>query len=302
MTANGTRVAVIVNPAAAGGRGLRMLPRIVATLQEIGDHPHLHITNAPGEAIEVARRFADDRVRLVVAVGGDGTVNEVANGLLRALPGHECALGVIPAGRGADLARTLGLPPGPEEATAFLCRAVPRLIDTGEARFADGSTRSFINVAGLGIDSMVAYHASRSRLPGDKAPYLQGVVSAVLRYRNVPMRVDADGQQFTGRMLAVIVANGQFFGGGFQIVPEAVLDDGRLDLAVIGDISGLELLRQVPRVYRGTHGDHPRFSHMACGAISVTPESPLQVQLDGELAGTAPVTFTVRPASLRIAG
>lgn len=299
---DGTRVALIVNPAAAGGRGLRMLPRIVATLAEIGERHHLHITEAPGEAIEVARRFAVDRLRLVIAVGGDGTVNEVTNGLLGAGSDHECALGIIPAGRGADLARTLKLPHEPADATRFLCGAATRLIDTGEARFHDGSTRSFVNVAGLGFDSMVAYHAARSRLPGDKAPYLQGVASAVLRYRNVTIQVDADGQRFEGRMLAVIVANGQYFGGGFQIVPGAAIDDGRLDLAVIGDISGLELLRQVPRVYRGTHGDHEQFTHVPCGSITVTPEVPLNVQLDGELAGTAPVTFEVRPSSLRIAG
>ena len=301
MTADRRPVGVILNPAAGGGRTLRLLPRLVYALRDLDELHHVHVTAAPGEATEVARRFAADRMRLVVAVGGDGTLNEVANGLLAAGP-HDVALGVVPAGRGADFARTLGAPRDVAAALVRICGATPRRVDIGRVAFADGSSRVFVNVAGLGFDAAVAERAAGSRLPGGKAPYLRGVAGALLRYRHLRAAIDADGTCFAGTVLSVIVANGRYFGGGFKIVPEAAIDDGRLDLAILGDVSRVDLIRQVPRVYRGTHVDHPKFTHLPARAIRVETAEPARVQLDGELAGWAPATFTVEAAALRVAG
>ena len=295
-------VGVILNPAAGGGRALRLLPRLVAALRDCGEAHHVHVTAAPGEATDVARRFAGDGMRLVVAVGGDGTLNEVANGLLSAEAPAPVALGVVPAGRGADFARTLAAPCDPAAALARACRSTPLPIDVGRATFADGSTRVFVNVGGLGFDAAVAERAAGSRLPGSKAPYLRGLAGALVGYRNRHVAVDADGALVTGTVLAVIVANGRYFGGGFKIVPDAAVDDGRLDLAIVGDISRLDLLRQVPRLYRGAHVAHPKFTHLTARSIRVESAEPSRVQLDGELVGTAPVTFTVESGALRIAG
>ena len=297
----GAAIGVILNPRAGGGRALRLLPRVVAALRELDELHHVHVTAAPGEAIEVARRFAGDGMRLVVAVGGDGTLNEVANGLLAA-EGGQVPLGVVPAGRGADFVRTLDGPKDPAAALARICRVEPRPVDVGRATFADGTSRAFVNVGGLGFDAAVAVRAAHSRLPGSTIPYLRGLAGALVRYRNLPMTVDADGARFAGLIRSVVVANGKFFGGGMKIVPDAALDDGLLDLAILGDLTRLDLVRNVPRVYRGTHVTHPKFTHLTARSIRVEGAAPAQVQLDGELVGTAPVTFTVEPGALLVAG
>jgi diacylglycerol kinase family enzyme len=226
----------------------------------------------------------------------------VANGLLASETRDKVALGVVPAGRGPGVARMLGGARGPEAALARACRTPPRAVDVGLATFAGGAARYFVNVAGLGFDAAVAERAAASRLPGTTAPYLGGLLAALSRHRNRQMMVAADGTAFAGPALAVVVANGRYFGGGFAIVPSAAIDDGLLDLALIGDLSRLELLRVVPRVYRGRHVDHPRFTHLAARSVRVETAGPARVQLDGEVVGCAPVTFSVAPGALRLAG
>lgn len=294
MTTEGP-LGVIVNPRANGGRAIRSLPRLTRALAATGWCYHIHVTSAPGDATIAARRFAGQGMRLVLAVGGDGTINEVANGLL----GHdETCLGVVPAGRGADLMRTLGPRHRPLAAVAGLCTAPPRRIDLGLATFGDGATRAFVNIAGVGFDAEVARRTIRSRLPGRHTPYLTGLASAVITYRNRRMTVTIDGEPITGTMRAVLAANGQFFGGGFQIVPGARIDDGILNVAIIGDIGRLDLLRTVPRLYRGQHTAHPCFRQAPARLVHVESAVAALVELDGEVAGRTPVTFSVLPAAL----
>ena len=291
---------IVLNPTAGGGRAAKLLPTVVSTLRRLERPRHLHDTTAPAEATIVARQFVADGVSLVVAVGGDGTVNEVANGLLAAASG--AALGVLPAGRGVDFARSVGTPRNADAALERIVRATPRPIDVGRATFGDGSSRAFVNVAGLGFDAVVAERVARSRLPGSTVPYVSGLLGALIRYRNLDVAIEVDGERIDGRALAVVVANGRYFGGGMKIVPEADLADGLIDLAILGDLSKSDLLRNVPRVYRGTHVSHPKFRHRTAHEVRVTTAEPAPVQLDGEVVGAAPVTFTVEPGALLLAG
>jgi len=293
-------VGVVLNPTAGGGRAAKLLPEVVSTLRRLQRSRHVYVTTAPAEATTVARQFAADGVALVVAVGGDGTVNEVANGLLDA--SSAAVLAVLPAGRGADFARSVGTPRNADAALERIVRATPRPIDVGRATFTDGSSRAFVNVAGLGFDAAVAARASRSRLPGSTVPYVSGLVGALARYRNLDVAIEIDGERIDGRALSVVVANGRYFGGGMKIVPDADLADGLIDLAILGDLSKSDLLRNVPRVYRGTHVTHPKFTHRTAREIRVTTTEPARVQLDGEVVGAAPVTFTVEAGALMFAG
>ena len=293
-------VGVVLNPTAGGGRAAKLLPEVVATLRRLSCDRHLHVTTAPGEATTVARQFAADGVSLVVAVGGDGTVNEVANGLLGA--GPDTSLGVLAAGRGADFARTLGSPRHADAALERIVHATPRRIDVGRATFADGSSRAFINVAGLGFDAAVAERAAGSRLPGSTVPYVSALLGALARYHNLDVVIEVDGERIDGRALSIVVANGRYFGGGMKIAPDADLTDGLLDLAVLGDLAKTDLLRNVPRVYRGTHVTHPKFTHRTAREIRVATPEPAPIQLDGEVVGAAPVVFTVEPGALWLAG
>jgi YegS/Rv2252/BmrU family lipid kinase len=234
----------------------------------------------------------------VVAVGGDGTVNEVANGLL--LGGGTCALGVIPAGRGSDFARTLRVSRNVAEAITAFGKRTARRVDVGRVDYADGTSRFFVNAAGLGFDGTVAEIATATRLPGSTLPYLHGVIGAILRYRNVPVTIEADGRRATGRACSVIVSNTPFVGGGMKLAPSADIADGLLDLAVLGDLTKLDLIRNVPKVYRGTHVDDPKFTHSLVRRVRIETTSPILVQLDGELAGHPPVTFSVEPGALTV--
>jgi diacylglycerol kinase (ATP) len=293
-------VAVILNPAAGGGKGLRMLPRVAAALRALGEPHHVHVTAAPGEATKVARRFAADGMRVVIAVGGDGTVNEVANGLIGA--GGETALAVIAAGRGSDFVLNLGSPRAVEAAVERAVKGQVRRIDAARATFGDGTSRLFVNAGGLGFDAAVAERAAGSRLPGSTIPYVRGVLGALLRYRNVPVAIEADGTLVTGLACLALVANGERLGGGMKLVPGAALDDGLLDLAIVGDVGKLDLLRNLPGIYRGKHVDHPKFTHLTARRIRIECERPTRVQLDGELIGESPVTFSVEPGALLVAG
>ncbi len=296
------RIGVILNPTAGSGRSLAQLPRIVATLSRLRCAHHVHVTTAPGEATSVARAFADRGYRLVIAVGGDGTVNEVLNGLLASV--SDTALGVLPAGRGSDFARGTGSGDGLELTLERLVGGRRRRIDVGRADFDDGSTRAFVNVAGLGFDAVVAQRAARSRLPGPTLAYLTALGTTLARYRNIDVSIVADDRHLDGPVCSVLAANGRYFGGGMLIAPAADLTDGSLDLAILGDLSKMDLIRNVPKVYRGTHVDHPKF--MTTKVRSVRVESPPAqrplVQLDGEVVGHTPVTFTVEPHRLVLAG
>jgi diacylglycerol kinase family enzyme len=258
---------IIVNPRAGNGRALELLPRVVDGLGVDAAVRHVHVTAAPREATAIARRFVADGFGLVVAVGGDGTVNEVANGLVDPRGGTKTRLGIVPAGRGADLVRGLGWRREPAAALARIRRGAARTIDLGRATFGDGASRVFVNVAGVGLDAAASALAARSRLPGGIAPYLSSAAGALLRHGSYPMTVDVDGARVAGPMRAVIVANGGFFGGGLRIVPGAALDDGWLDAALVGDVSWIDLVRNARRVYRGTHVEHPKLTLLPGRAV-----------------------------------
>lgn len=302
MTRRGAPGGVIVNPAAGIGRARRALWPVREALERHGRSARVHVTTAPRDAIAGTARFAEEGCELVLAVGGDGTINEVANGLLDA--GRRVSLGIVPAGRGSDFVRTLGGPKDVSGSAAAALTAVPRLIDAGRATLDAGTSRWFVNAAGVGLDAEVADRVASSRLPGTLLPYLGGVLGAVAQFCPPVLRVETDGAAaWDGPAWSVAIANGRYVGGGMAVVPTADLADGCLDLAAVGGVPRRELLRHAPRVYRGTHVGHPRFWQSAAGTVQVETLDgrPARVQLDGEAIGTAPVRFTVVPAVLRVA-
>lgn len=293
-------VAVILNPAAGAGKTLKLLPRVSAALQALGKPYHLHVTTRAGEAPEVARQLAQEGPSVIIAAGGDGTINEVVNGIVAS--GRQIPLGVVAGGHGSDFARTISAPADVEKAIRRAVSGIHRPIDLGRVTFDDGTSRLFINVAGLGFDAEVAERAHHSRLPGGKLPYLTALAGALLQFQNLEVAVAFDGHQLTQRAVFVTIANAKYFGGGLQITPMAAIDDGLLDLAIIGDLGKFELLGQVPRVYRGAHTNHPKFAHHRVRTVRIETATPARVQVDGELIGAAPVTFSVEPGALCLAG
>jgi YegS/Rv2252/BmrU family lipid kinase len=237
----------------------------------------------------------------VVAVGGDGTVNEIASGLV----GTGCELAVVPRGTGVDFGRTYGIPTRFDDAVRVALEGATREIDAGRVGFRAWSGEPgeawFVNIAGVGMSGAVAKRTNESsKALGGKASYLWSTLAVFARWQNTEVRVQVDGEQRSGRMHEVVVANGRYLAGGMKMCPEASPDDGLFDVLVIGDVTKADLVRTLPKIYRGTHLPHPKAELLRGATVSVESEDALPIQLDGEQPGTTPVRFEVVPRALRL--
>ncbi len=236
-----------------------------------------------------------------MVVGGDGTVNEVVNGIAGR---EEVELAVIPRGTGWDFGRTYGIPRRLEDAVEVALRGRTRVIDLGRARYRrDGSDGEslFANIASAGMSGAIAKRSNESsKALGGKASYLWATLAVFSRWRSDEMRVTVGGEKRGGRMHDVIVANGRYFGGGMKICPEAEPDDGLFDVLLIGDLAKRDLLLTLPKTYRGKHLPHPKAELLRGAVVELETPEPLPVELDGEQPGTTPARFEVVPQALRL--
>jgi YegS/Rv2252/BmrU family lipid kinase len=243
---------------------------------------------------------------LVVAVGGDGTINEVVNGLLgsAAPPAITTRLGLLPMGTGGDLRRTLGIPRDVDAAAAILRSGRSRRVDAGRVTCAVGGetvTRHFINVADAGIGGEVAGLVNRGfRLVNGETTFTAAGAIALLRWRNKRMRLLVDGAVSSVIAQQVIVANCEYAGGGMRIAAGALPDDGLLDVIVIGDVGKLDTLGLMASVRKGTHLGHPKIFRRLGRHIEISSDEHVGVDLDGECPGTLPATFDVVPSALEV--
>lgn len=290
---------VVINPEAGGGRTRRLWPSLRDRLSRLGFDFDFAETTGPGTASNLAKRAVEEGWRLVVAVGGDGTVNEVVNGLTDATGRARASLGAVLTGRGRDTCRNIGLPVNPEEAAQRIVAGEEVTLDLGAAEWEDGRRRYFLNAAGAGLDGAVAERTQRGSNRG-RFSYPLALLQALLVHRPGPAKVCLDGQPlWSGPTTAAVVANGRYYGGGMKIAPAADTADGRLDLIVLRNAGRLELLCWLPAVYRGKHLRNPKVTVHRGHTISVEATPPLPVHLDGEIAGKTPVRFSVRPKALR---
>jgi diacylglycerol kinase (ATP) len=296
---------VIVNPVASGGRVGRQWPQLCQTLQQGGLAFDAELTHYPGHASAIARKALDEGFRYFVAVGGDGTVHEVVNGLVveRRIP-PEVTLSIIPGGTGSDFVRVLGISRDPAQACQTTLGSQTRAVDIGEMEcMRDGRPiiRYFVNVAGLGFDGETAVRVNRmSKRISGTLPYLTGLVVTLLSYANKDVQLTVDGQPLAGRWNSVIICNGQYFGGGMWIGPHAAADDGIFDVVLLKDLNKVEFLLNVPRVYKGTHLTHPKVQSLQGREAHVEARQRMFIQAEGELVGEAPATFRLIPGALNL--
>jgi len=315
---------LIVNPVSANGKTAGRWPPVQGLLRTQGlEFDHV-FTERPGHASELARQAVAEGCTLIVAVGGEGTLNEVVNGLVGpegAVP-PDVVLGIIPSGTGTDFVRTLGIPRDCLQACQRLLRAETTAVDLGEVEYAplgpaagagQGLTASyppaeiglrhryFINVAGLGFDGEVAERVNRSsKALGGTIPYLTNLFITLVSYQNKHVELTMDGQTARRRLNSVIVSNGRYFGGGMFIAPHADLQDGLFDVIILGDLNKLEFTQNVPKVYNGTHLTHPKVSEHRAREVRVVSQERMLIQADGELVGMAPATFRLLPQAIRV--
>lgn len=296
---------VIVNPVAGASTTYRKWPRISELLHHIGFPFEFQYTEGVGHAIELAREAASGGCQFLVAVGGDGTVNEVANGILLSRGLRNATIGIISTGTGGDFIRSAGIDRDYIKACSSLAGTRRRLIDVGVVEYhKDGQIceRFFINSAGVGFDAAVA--ETSNRLPkflGGTIPYIMGLLKSLVGYRNKPVVMKVDDREESGRMLSVVVANGCYFGGGMRVAPQADIADGLLDIIAVGDMGKMELLRAFPTIYKGTHINHPKVRTEKATRVDICSTEKLLVHADGEFLGEGPVSFRLMPSALSIA-
>jgi YegS/Rv2252/BmrU family lipid kinase len=301
------RPVVIVNPRSGGGLNEKHWASVLGPLTDGLGVFDTRFTEAPGHARTIAHEESAAGRKLVVALGGDGTISEVADGLVTAGGGAE--MGVIPRGTGGDFRRTLGIENELFAAAERVRKSVPRKVDVGRIRFvAHGggeTTRHFINVASFGFSSAVAQRANdSSKRLGGRFSFLSAVVRSLLTYDNAEVTVSVDGGEARRMtLLLAAVGNGRFFGGGMKICPEAKLDDGSFDLVAVGDLGRLEVLAKIHRIYSGDHLSMKEVRSVRCRNLRVAPVEPeveIPVEVDGETPGRLPASFEILEGALRL--
>ena len=296
----------LVNPASANGATGRKWAEIAHRAAVAGLRGETLMSQAPGQITDLARQAAEAGARRLVVVGGDGTVNEAVNGLLRADRASPPELAVLPSGTGRDFSRSQRIPGRLDRAIAVARDGVVRTIDAGRARYAawDGSEQEmfFANIASAGLSGAVARRANAtSKALGGKASFFWALVAVFARWQNTEITVGlADGERRSGVMTNVVVANGDYHGGGMWLCPEAKADDGLFDVLVIGDVTKADFVGNVAKIYRGTHLSHPKIELLRSAQVTVESPVDLPVELDGEQPGTTPVAFDIVPRALRV--
>jgi diacylglycerol kinase (ATP) len=297
-------VVFLVNPASGNGATGKRWPELAHRAAQLGLAGETLFSERPGHLIELAERAAREGADLVVAVGGDGTLNETVNGLMRA--GTKTELATIPLGTGMDFVRTYGIPTKFEAAVRTAVEGVTRTIDVGRVSYrewsgADGE-RYFANVGSVGMSAAVAQRANgMSKVLGGRVTFFYALTRVFFEWQNTDVCVDLDdGTRREGRMHDVIVANGQWHGGAMRLAPEALPDDGVFDIVLIGDVTKRDFITTSPKLYKGTYLAHPKIDLLRSSAVGVDAPERLPIELDGEQVGTTPARFEVVPAALRV--
>lgn len=291
-----TGYAVIINPTAGRARSV-----VSATRSALDAHSIAHDIHVPADvgqlATVVEAEVAAGR-RSFVAVGGDGTVNALVNELMRFEWNAPPILGVLPAGTGCDLVRTFAIPQDIRAAAAHLAGTSTYLVDVGQVEGSFGS-RYFLNVGQAGVAAAAARSAANVPAVLGRRRYILGFVGALPGFRRTEVVVEAGRRRFEGEALAVIFANGQFFGGGFNIAPRATLVDGELDVQVFS-ARKRDAARLVPRVARGMHLRDPTVRRFSVPEVSIETALPWPVEVDGDFVGNTPIVARVVPGQISL--
>jgi diacylglycerol kinase (ATP) len=307
---------VIMNPSSASGSTGKSWPRLASELRTHFGAFQVSFTKKRGDAMALAAEAARKQVKLVIACGGDGTISEVANGIISS--GKDVELAILPSGTGGDFRRTLGIPTRARDAAQIIRNGKSRQIDVGRVSFVSKTgqqaSRHFLGVASFGMSAEIVErvkHGGPAWLPKDGARWLSGPVSFGVSMLKTAMQstgsrviVQLDDEHERHLTVAnLCIANARYFGGGMKIAPNARLDDGKFDVVSIGDIGAIKIITNAPRLYTGLHLSMDEVGHVLARKVSARPankndEIPLEV--DGELPGRLPATFQIVPNALLV--
>jgi YegS/Rv2252/BmrU family lipid kinase len=283
-------IRLIVNPSAGAGRAAKLLPGVEMALRSHGLSFRVDRTTSIEHARELARA-ARDAGELAVAMGGDGLAGAVAG----ELQGTDTVMGLLPGGRGNDLARKLGIGHDPVAAVAIVAAGKERRIDVAEA-----GGRVYVGILSAGFDSDVNEIANATRLPLGTQVYAYGALRALWTWKPADWEVTVDGTRHAFTGYAVAVANSGVFGGGMWLVPDASLEDGMLDVALTAHRPRRDYLRGLNKVFKGTHVNDPGFTIVRGREIAFSASRPFTAYADGDPIADLPTTVRVLPGALRV--
>lgn len=304
------KVMFVVNPISGHGRTRNRWEEIAAALQGQGLEYGVRHTEAPLHASLITRQAILNDYNCIVAVGGDGTLNEVLNGFYREgrLLSPDTLLSALPTGTGSDVARVFDFPKRLEDLRRFWEESY-KTCDLVEATFSgwngEEKNRFLLNIADVGLGSETCLRVNRnSKYMGGFASFLSGAISSIIRFKNHSLSVEIDGREvYAGPSALVAVANGRFFGGGMMIAPDARIDDGMLDVVILKEFSKPELLYNIPKVYKGRHVNHPKVLIERGQNVIIRSRDELALEMEGEVPGRGrQASFTLQTAALKIVG
>jgi len=288
-------VIVVANPTAGRGKGGRLIGRVDAILNEIGVDHEIRVSTSAADLERLAREAGEQGARVVAALGGDGTVGLAANGIL----GTGAALAVLPAGTGDDFARAIGTRPL-DAATRLLADPVIRSIDVIKLT-AGVETRHYVCVAGAGFDSEVSETANAMKKGlGATGTYIAAVLKTLPRFVPAAFHMQVDDRLIDVHAMVVVLGNSTSYGGGMKVTPAALLNDGELDICIVGAMKTGAFLRAFPKVFRGTHTDHPKVTMLRGKTVKLEADRRVNVFADGERVGPLPAVFEVLPQALPV--
>lgn len=298
---------VIVNPNAGNRKGKKDWERI----SELFCRENIPIvpvfTLRKGHAIEYTREAIDSGFRKFISVGGDGTLNEIINGIFtqEKIPSNEIVVGMVPVGTGNDWGRMFGIPTIYEGAVRVIAEKKIMLHDIGVVKYYQGSesqTRYFINIAGLGFEALVVKKTNKQKDKGrsNQALYFYNLISSLISYSKTRAEIIIDDKKTVARIFSLNVGNGRYCGGGMRQTPDALPDDGLLDVTIIKEMGRIEIIKNLKILYDGTILSHPRVDGYRCKNVRISTDSLLYVESDGESLGHTPAEFSIIPAAIRV--
>jgi YegS/Rv2252/BmrU family lipid kinase len=286
------KILVIVNPMARGKKVLRRLPEVKRWLSKSAHTFSYSITQSSDEMRSEIIKASREGVEAILLLGGDGTVHKA----LSAIAEMNLPFGFLPCGRGNDFARNVGLPLNLRKSCSFSSRPSIHQVDLPKI-----NSVPFISVTYVGFDGEVNKLANEGKgYFGGKLGYIICVLRALRKFRPFEIEMTIDGRSIRERVMMVTIANAPFYGGGMKIAPQAIMNDGVLDICIVKEISRWELLRQFPKVFKGTHITHPRIVMTSGQRICLVSDEPREIFADGEYVGNLPAECTIGNQSIQI--
>jgi len=299
------KVKIILNPMADMGNAWRVA-RDLRSITEQHGGVDWSGTVYPGHAIELAKQAGEQGYDMVIAMGGDGTVHEVMNGLMQIHEEKRPILGIVPVGSGNDFAHGIGISTTSTEALVYALDGKPSTVDLGLMTDGDGRKEYFDNTLGIGFGAIVTIRSHRLPVLRGFLMYLTAVLQAIILDHNpIAMQIETDSEKWEQKVIYLVLCNGPREGGGFLIAPDAKIDDGILHYAMITDVSRLMMFRIVPEVMKGTHGRFKQVRMGTCKKFTLSADRPLYIHADGEIfsgPGTdlRKVSFEILPDALKV--